>query len=242
MIAIRVAGRRLVPARAVLGLTLDRAAETVRFAVAPPRAEVFDTPGMRATVQWIAPGGESGRSALTLRPSGGALTGDWSPPPEALLRKGALRAELRCSVADEVVWHSLPLALILKKSLEHERIDRVAVPDYKAVTVDVTPLPAGSEPVAAVRQTAERIDFYFGIPALRGLPGDPGRGVPAGGSDGQALVKKGDADCAAAWRTLTADDIDAGGGVPLSRALDGLRRELFDLRKKTKAAAKGRPS
>lgn len=48
-----------------------------------------------------------------------------------------------------------------------------------------------------------------GPPGRTGPKGDPGAGFPAGGSEGQALVKASDEDYDADWATLTAEDVGA---------------------------------
>ena len=180
MISIQVLGRQLVPACVDLGLTYDLAAETVRFFIPLPRAAAFDREGARAEVNWIAPGGVAGSDALPLVASGGALVGEWTPPREALLRNGEVRAELRCAVGDEVVWHSLPLRLNVLESLEDEQYEALLVPKFKRVTVDVTALPPGSEATGAVLHGAESMDFYLGIPLVKGETGDTGPAGPKG--------------------------------------------------------------
>lgn len=48
-----------------------------------------------------------------------------------------------------------------------------------------------------------------GPPGRTGPKGDPGAGFPAGGSEGQAMVKASDEDHDAEWHTLTAEDVGA---------------------------------
>ncbi|MDR0897829.1 MAG: collagen-like protein [Oscillospiraceae bacterium] len=174
MISIEVMGRQMTPAGAELGLTYDQGAETVRFTVVAPHAAVFDQETMQAAVTWLAPNGEGGTSPLVLTPTDAGLVADWMPPAQALLTSGALRAELRCSLLDEVVWHSLPLTLTVLRSIEDERGEMMVIPKYKQVDVAVTALPPGSEATGSVWQNAERLAFSLGIPLQPGLQGERG--------------------------------------------------------------------
>ena len=50
---------------------------------------------------------------------------------------------------------------------------------------------------------------WVGIPAIKGENGQDGEGVPTGGTQGQALIKKSSTDFDAEWETLTASDVGA---------------------------------
>lgn len=72
--------------------------------------------------------------------------------------------------------------------------------DARSMTVSVETLPAGSE--ATLERTVEdgAINLAFGIP--QGEPGEPGAGLPPGGTDGQYLVRRVGAEAGAVWRDL----------------------------------------
>ncbi len=286
MIYIEVIGRQLVPASAELGLSLDRGAETVRFAVTAPRAAVFLLPAMHAQVHWIAPNGANGADTLALAESSGALCGEWTPPAEALLCAGTLRAELRCSAQGETVWHSLPLTLQITPSIEDARGNTVVLPKYKEVLVQVETLPGDEMPVGSALHDAQTLSLSLGIPVpkgdtgdvgpqgpqgmqgdmgpqgpkgdtgpqgiqgpqgetgaegpqgakgstgakgAQGVQGDPGPGVPTGGEDGQALIKRGAEPYATTWARLTTEAIASASGISLQAELNTLAERTDEL-------------
>lgn len=53
---------------------------------------------------------------------------------------------------------------------------------------------------------------WVGVPSIQGEKGDPGQGVPDGGSTGQVLVKHSNADQDTEWVDLT-DLIPSASGV-----------------------------
>lgn len=174
MITIRVLGRLLSPRSAALGMTFDRQAEALRFVAEPPFDAVFCADGAEASVQWVAPNG-GGADAIEFFEDGGARAGIWTPPDEALLCAGELRAELRISVGGSVVWHSQPVTLYVAESVEDERKARLSVPKYREVRLAVAMLPEDAEPLASVAQDGEHIDFSIGIPSKPGRDGDSPR-------------------------------------------------------------------
>ncbi len=173
MIWIEIIGRQPTPAFADLGMTYDRRAEAVRFRVTKPWADVFSLGGVTATAQWLAANGRGGADAVPMAADGETIVGDWTPGEEALLFAGDLRAELRLSVAETVVWHSLPLTLRVLESVEDARKEQLLLPKYKEVRLSVTQLDGGA-PTASVDQDGEHIDFSLGIPIVKGDPGSPG--------------------------------------------------------------------
>lgn len=177
MIMIQLIGRQMAPASADIGLTFDENAESVRFIVQKPWADAFQYEGMQCVIHWIAPGGLTGTDALTLVREGDTLLGEWIPKKEALVMCGILRAEICCLASGEVVWHSLPLRLVIEKSLEDEGYETLEIPKYKLVTVSVDPLPADAKPAGSAVHRADGIDFWFGIPLIpgpQGIQGEPG--------------------------------------------------------------------
>ena len=203
---VQVVGRQLVPAALDFGLSYDVNANSVRFTVPMQRDPVFDAEGVAYSVYWIAPNGLTGTDPLILTEEAGALTGDWTPAPEALVFKGVLRAEIQVMDGEALLWHSLPLRLTLAQSLEDEGLSAVVVPKYKEVTVAVEALPEGSDPTGTVTQDKDSIDFQFGIPAAKGetgtaatfeivqvetvSPGTPAQAVEMPGSTPQGRLYK----------------------------------------------------
>ena len=180
MILVQLIGRQMAPASADIGLTLDENAESIRFIVQKPWAGAFNATGMQCVVHWIAPSGLYGTDALTLARENDTLQGEWTPKKEALVICGILRAEICCVAEGEVVWHSLPLRLVIEKSLHDESIELVEIPKYKAVTVSVEPLPAEAQPVGSAFHRADGIDFFFGLPLIPGPQGIQGEQGPQG--------------------------------------------------------------
>jgi len=180
MIMIQLIGRQMAPASADLGLTLDENAESVRFIIQKPWADAFHHESMQCVIHWIAPSGLSGKDALTLVREDETLLGEWTPKKEALVVCGILRAEICCVAQGDVVWHSLPLRLMIEKSLEDEGYDTLEIPKYKAVTVSVEPLLADASPSGNAIHRADGIDFSFGIPLIPGPQGVQGEQGPQG--------------------------------------------------------------
>lgn len=180
MIMVQLIGRQMAPSSVNIGLTLDENAESVRFTVQKPWVDAFLYDGAQCVVHWVAPSGLSGKDALTLSRENDAFLGEWVPKKEALVFCGTLRAEICCVAQGEVVWHSLPLRLVIEKSLEDESYDLLEIPKYKEVTVAVDPLPADGQPSGSAVHRADGIDFWFGIPLIPGPQGLQGETGPQG--------------------------------------------------------------
>lgn len=233
MIYVKLIGRQMVPATAELGLTYDENAELVRFTVQKPWADVFNHAGLQCVLRWIAPNGQTGIDALTMAPGEEALHGEWTPPKEALMFCGTLRAEICCMVLGEVVWHSMPLRLTLLKSLEDEGYETLIVPKYKAVTIQVEALPENTQPFGSVNHTADCIDFSFGIPAMQGIQGVQGEQGEKGdqgiqgekgekGAIGNVLFATFEVDTASRMLYMIAPDAYTGPGFRLNYETRGL--------------------
>ena len=199
MIDVKVHYRQLTPNYVELGLSQDLAAETIRFTVVPEWPNALSYALRQAKVNWISPNGVTGTQKLTLRIEGANIVSEWTPPKEALQCSGILRAEMCCTYATEIVWHSMPLSLNIIRSVEDEQYDQIITPRYKAVTVDVTPLSEGEQATATVQQDMNSIDFSFGIPAQKGeqgqkgdtgLQGAPGPQGPKGDTGTQGIQGK----------------------------------------------------
>lgn len=91
-------------------------------------------------------------------------------------------------------------------------------PDLTIGTVST--LPAGSDATATITGTPDEPVLNLGIP--QGEKGDPGDGVPTGGTTGQMLVKATDADYDAEW-------VDPPEGEVTQAEFDALKQYVYDM-------------